>query len=249
MKRSVCLFTWFVVVVVSLSAVLAAEGEGKKKRRAKPKRQRPARLLRGSYAAIAKEINLDEAQIKKMADAIKARDAALKKWREDPAKGGKLKELSQQMRNPDVRQDKEKRKEIRAQMKPLQTELREAQTKLNAAVMAVLTPQQQQQWKTAVFYLNVTGRMRRAQLTDEQKAKAKELCTPVAKKIAALGPTDRKQRNQLMKGLQTSLEALLTPEQREKLKAQPKPRTKEGKQTRRKEAGTKRGRKKKDVQE
>jgi Spy/CpxP family protein refolding chaperone len=236
-----------VVVVVSLSTVLAAEGEGKRKKRARSKKQRPAVLLRGSYAQIAKEINLSEEQVKKMAEAIKVRDAELRTWRNDPAKGGKLKELSQELRKPEVRKDKEKRKEITAQMKPLQTEMREAEAKLNAAVMAVLTPKQQQQWKAAAFYLNVTGRMRRAQLTEEQIAKAKELCAPAAKKIAALGPKDRKQRNQIMKELQASLQALLTPEQKEKLKAKPKPRQKQAKQPRQKRGDKKRGRKKKDA--
>ena len=221
MKRSVCLFTWFLVAVMSVAAA-AGPADGKKKKRRAPRKQKQVQALRGSYAAIAKEIGLTEEQMKKLAAAIKAKDAALKSWRQDPAKGGKLAELSKKMRSPEVKADKQKRKELMAAMKPLADELKAAEAKLTKEAMAVLTPEQQKRWKDAAFYVSTTGRMRRAELTDEQKAKARTLCAAASKKLTALGPKDRKQRNQITKELRTSIQALLTPAQQEKLKPKPK---------------------------
>ena len=218
MKRSVCLVTMVVVVAACASAVCAGQGERKKGKR---ESSRPPRVLRGTDEAIAKELKLDEATVQKMAEAIKAKNAALKAWREDPAKGGRMKELGQKLRSPEVKGDKAKIKEIRQQMAPLAAEQQALLAKLDAAVTAVLTPEQQAKWKATAFYLSVAGPLKKAELTEQQTAKIKALCEPAQKKIAALDSKDRKGRNAAMKELRTAVMAVLTPEQQAKLKAKP----------------------------
>ncbi len=224
MKRSVRLVIALMAVLFCLSAALDAAEEGK--RRQKQRQKKPQRMLRGSYGAIAKEVKLDESQMKRMAKALKAKSEAVRAWQKDPAKGGALAALAKELKSPDVKGNRAKVKEIRAKMKPLQAERRALEAKLEAAVMAVLTPQQKEAWAVAVLYRQMTGRLRRAKLTAEQQAKIRQLCSAANKKMATLAPTDRKAKAAAARELEKSIRALLTPEQQKLLKARPKPKKK-----------------------
>jgi Spy/CpxP family protein refolding chaperone len=128
-------------------------------------------------------------------------------------------------RGPDGKLNREKMREVREQIMPLQEEQMALMKKLDAAIMAVLTPDQKLKWRVLELYNAMTGRMRRLELTESQQTKIRSLCTDACKKLVSLPDDSRKEQSVIIKGLREAVRACLTDEQKAKLKAPPKRRT------------------------
>ena len=100
-------------------------------------------------------------------------------------------------------------------------ELREARAEADAmateAVLTALTDEQKAAWDEYQLFQSTVGRYRRAELTDEQKAKIKTACAAAAKDLAE-SEDDRKATKRVQGNLRWAIDVLvLTPDQRENM--------------------------------
>ena len=222
MKRIV----WLLVLAVGLAALSAPIQAKPKKEGAagdKPERRRKDRGaksgLRGEYAIMVKVLNFTDTQKTELAAKLKACAENAKKWREDNA--DKTAELKKQQVEARKNKDKDAMKRLGRQSKALRAEEVKLRGAAIAAAKAILTPAQKQQWAGFIVYRDVMRRIKRAGLTDEQDKKVREMCNAKAKDIPA---DDKRARGKALKGLTaTIIEAVLTPEQKEKLTAKRNP--------------------------
>ncbi len=157
----------------------------------------------GEYAQIAKALQLTPEQDAKMKEQAKVYGAAKAKW--DKENGDKAAQLEQQLRE--------------AQMALMA--LRAVEDKLtadnHAAIMAILTPEQQTALEVNRLQQEVMMRFR-VKLTDDQQAKVKTLCEAAAADIAKLSAGNEKDRRPVVEKLaQTISDQVLTAEQKASL--------------------------------
>jgi len=128
-------------------------------------------------------------------------------------------------------------KELGAKMKEMQAGAREAQ----AAVMAILNPEQRAAWGAQRMAMGVMGRLKKAELEKEQKDKILDLCKA---KALELKDADEKSKRAAMGGLLKEILAgdILTADQKAKV---PPPRERKGKGDRPKKGPGERGKRKK----
>lgn len=171
--------------------------------------------LKGEYAIVAAELKLSDEKKAEFAKAVEALNAARSEWAK--ANAAKLEELNKAAKAAREAKDKDKTKELQKQLAELKAQQEKITSDAQAKVRAVLTPEQQAQWEAFTLYRQVLRRYSKAELTDEQKDKAKALAAEAAKQISA--STDAKAASALKKDLDQKVAALLTPEQTEKMKA------------------------------
>jgi len=211
------------------AAERAAKGKGKKERPAKQKREKGRKEIRlgGQYEAMIKEAKLDDAQVAQLKKIITAQRAAEKAWQQDPSGGGKMKELQKAIK--EAGDDKEKAKPLREQMRAIAKDRREARSKSLQDIEGLLKPEQKTAWEGYRLCRGLERSLRKAELTDDQKAKIRGMCDKAAEDM----PADRKARAAHLKELKSAALALLTPEQVEKIKAKPEAKEKPEKKERR----------------
>ncbi len=186
---------------------------------AKPKRAKgqakDKSALRGEYAIVASELKLSDEKKAEFAKAVEALNTARSEWAK--ANAAKLEELAKALKAARDAKDKDKTKEIQKQLTELKAQQEKIAADAQAKVRAVLTPEQQTQWDVFNLYRQVLRRYGKAELTDQQKEKAKGLAAEAAKQLSAT--TDAKAASALKKDLDQKVAALLTPEQTAKMKA------------------------------
>jgi|GEM_PF-1098734 len=215
------------VILLSPALVLAEEAEGEKpakpkkekaekkpkaekgEKAEKPAKEKKAPELRGQYAMMVSELNLNDEQKAKLTEAVKAKTEALAEWKK--TNGQKMKELGAQMKEAT---EKDKKAELKKQMDELGAQQKALAEKHDAAIRNVLTEEQKARWAGFMTYQQAMRLFRKVELTDEQKAKVKEICTKHAD--AYQKAADRKAKAEAMNQIKTEVsETVLTAEQKE----------------------------------
>ncbi len=183
----------------------------------KEKKAKGPKGLRGEYAIMAKVLNFTEAQKTQLAATLTACADEAKTWRE--ANAEKLAEIKKQQAEAKKNKDKDAMKKIAEQSKALRAEEAKIKGKSIAAAKALLTADQKTKWDGFVVYRQIMRRLKKAELTDEQDKKVREMCQ--AKAAGILG-AEKKAQSKAYRELGTAIiESVLTAEQKAKLTAKP----------------------------
>ena len=194
----------------------------KKARKAKPKKEKS--LLRGEYQIMASVLEMDEAEKARLVEALKANQASLAEWK-DGSDGRKLAELMKAHAEARKAKDKEKTKQVAKEMAPLKDALAAIGKSNRQRIMGLLTDEQRARWAGFGMARTVLRKFSKAELTDDQKTRIKDLCL-AAVKAEPLDEDDKKARGAAYRKLDGVVEKeVLTDAQRESMK-KPSPRKK-----------------------
>lgn len=231
MKRSALWMSALISLALLCSPALAGReaGGGGKAKKARAKKERPAKkqALRGEYGMMASVLKMDEAQAAKLNEAVQKYQEAVKAW-DASASGQKYKELNAAAKKAREDKDKEKSKSIAQDMKSVRKERDELEAAEKAKIMDVLTPEQRTQWAGFTLYRGTIGRYKKLNLTEEQDAKIRAICTDAAKDMP--DKSDRKAAGAARKRLAEDVEKVLTADQLEELKKKPEKKAREPKE-------------------
>lgn len=209
------LLTAVLAVLTPKPAVLAEEAKA-------PAKEKAAKSpLKGEYAIMVAELKLTDQQAADLAAKIKAKDEAVAAWEKE--NGDKLKAAQEAAKKAREGADKDAAKKASADLKDLSGARAKIQADAMAAIYAILTPEQKQQWDGFVLYRSATAKFRKANLTEDQQKKMRELAGAAAKELAGAKADDKKAKTEIQGKLAKDIEALLTAEQKESLKAAAKP--------------------------
>lgn len=226
MKRLAMILALAAGLICAANVTMAQDGDtepAKPKKVRGPKKERTpkkrAPRVQGKYAAMAKVCTLTEEQQKKIVDIAAANAKAGKEWRE--ANAEKLKEARDKMKAAQKAKDKEAMKTAMEEMKALNADRAAASKRADADIMAVLTDEQKAAWKAHEDAQMILAKFRRAKLTEEQTAKAKEV---IAAGLKDVDRSDKEKVAAAMKTIDESIRAdVLTDEQREAVKPKARP--------------------------
>ena len=222
MKR----WLWCLCAVAVLAATPAfAQDEGAEKpKRQRPRREKPARdkgALRGEYAMMARECKLTEEQVALLKEKLAARAAEEAAWRKDNA--AKLEEAQKAMKAAREAKDREAVKRAAEEHKTVLAERNKIVAKHMEAIMGILTPEQKEAWTGFTTYRTMMRSFSRLDLSEDQKAQVREMCTAAAKDVMSVDASDRKARGQAMNKLRKEIaDKVLTEEQRGKMTQKPR---------------------------
>ena len=210
MKR----FAWFMIVTLALTSTTAFCAK-EKKDRGRGKGGKSG--LKGEYAIMANMLEFSDAQKTELTAKLTACDDEVKKWRQ--ANADKLADIKKKQAQAKEDKNKEAMKQIAKESKGLRAEEAKLRGAAIAAAKALLTPEQKAKWDAFTVYRGVIGRLKRAELTEEQDAKVREICAAKAARIVA---AEGKAKGKAYKELSTSIiDSVLTAEQKAKLTAKP----------------------------
>lgn len=217
-KATWLILTLALAVLIAAPALLAEEAktraEGKAKAAAKEKGEggeKSASGLKGEYAIMASELKLSAGQQAEIAAKLAAREEASAAWRKDNV--AKLEATQETLKKAKESGDKEAAKKAADEVKTLNEGREKIAADAAAAIRAILTPEQQQAWDGFSLYRQVLARYRKADLTEDQHKKIRDLSNAAGKEIAA-----GKAKGEVREGLQKDVEGLLTPAQKEAVK-------------------------------
>ena len=207
--------TWLVLalalaVLVAAPALLAEEAKAPKEGKAKAAAKESSGL-KGEYAIMASELKLTAEQKADLAAKVKAKEEALNAW--ENANRDKLKAAQEAVKKGRESGDKQAAEKAAEELKTLRGAMENIQADATAAIRAVLTPEQQQAWEGFSLYRQAMARYKKADLTEDQQKKIRELCNAAGKEVAA-----GKAKGEVWKTLEKDIAALLTPAQKEALK-------------------------------
>jgi Spy/CpxP family protein refolding chaperone len=239
MKRTALWISALLSLALLCPPALAAPGAegGRKAKKARAKRDKGARKRKptGGYMMMISVLKLDQERAAKITAIAEKYRADTKAW--DAENGAKLKELMAAGKKAREDKDREKMKAIGGDMKKLRQGRDDIAAAEKKEVMALLTEDEKVQWAGFSLYRGTIGRYKKLNLTEEQDAKIREICTAAAKDMP--DKSDRKAAGAARKKLAQDIEKVLTPEQVEQLKKKPekkarqpkerKPRAKKGK--------------------
>ena len=201
---------WLLVLAVALTALAAPVQAGPRGRKAPNGDSAAKGRLTGEYAVMAKVLNLTEAKQALLAEMIEAcaADAELRQR----VNAMKLAQLNRQLAEAGKSDDKDAIKAINRQIKALETEDVSSRAGTMTAVMGLLTSEQKQQWANYSVYRRIAPRFKRADLTEEQDKKVRDLCSARA---AAILAKDARGQAEAYKDLAAAIaESILTDEQK-----------------------------------
>lgn len=235
MLRSLSLRPFTILLAVaafsSQAGIIRAEEKPKEPTKTKTADKTPAGL-QGYYMIIAKELGLSDDQKAKLTAAMAERSEAVKKW--DEANGAKVKELTAAEAKAKEAKDAEGAKKVSAEIKTLKAGRTAIEDEGKAKFHALLTPDQKTHLQGYNLYVGAMTKFSKAELTDDQKTKAKTIALETGKSVAA--DTDAKALAKVKNDLAARIDKeVLTDAQREvlaKLAAEKsKPKVKEPKTT------------------
>ena len=178
---------------------------------------------RKMMATMVRELDLSDQQQAMMNQRLAEKQAIEQEWQTDgtgSAKGAKLAAAQKICDEAAQAQDRSKLKPAATAVNALNDQRDgEIQAALDA-FMAVLTPEQTHNWHVYLFYSRVAGAFGPAKLTDEQKAKVRELVEPGAEDYHQIR-NDVDLTREMAKKYQEKVVAanILTPEQNEAMGA------------------------------
>lgn len=228
MKRSFWLFGVVTGMVLAVNANVGWSAEpaavkpvkADKKAAAAEKPAKPA--LKGVYGIMATELKLSDEQIAKISEKVQARDQAIKAW--DAANAEKLAEAKKAQAAAEESKNADAIKAAKAKVADLNKDRAKISDAAQQDIMSVLTADQAATWAAYNMHTGMMRRFSKAQLTDEQKAKCKELCMAQATQIGKLKPDDKKALDAIRAQVAKTIEeTVLTAQQRELLNAQAAP--------------------------
>jgi Spy/CpxP family protein refolding chaperone len=183
--------------------------EGRKGRKRKGEGGGRKRGRKGLFEQINAACTLTDEQKAKLKEACEKYQAAQKDSAKETA--GLRKEMAEARKN----KDKDKAKELAAKMKELRKPVDDAM----AAVMAGLTAEQKLAWEGHRMATMILGRLKKTDLTQEQKDKVLALCK---KKLESLKGADEKSKRRAMgETFKEVYESVLTADQKAQVKAPP----------------------------
>lgn len=217
-----------VLLLVAAPALAAkkeagAAGEAAKEKPAKPEKVAKAKpeksVITGENKEMCDWCSLTAEQQTQLEAAIKARNEKVKAWEETNAQA--LKDIQAKIAEAKTANNKDAMKAAQDQMKPLSEARKKVEDEGEAAILAVLTADQKDQWAGYPLYKSTTGRLKKANLTEDQTKRIRDMAIASGKQIAAAA--DNKAKGQVQKKFTEDVEqTVLTAEQREALKAPPK---------------------------
>jgi hypothetical protein len=198
----------------------AGEAKAKPAKAEKAPKAKPEKsVITGQYKEMCDWCSLTAGQQAQLEAAIKARNEKAKAWEEANAQA--LKDIQAKMAEAKTANNKDAMKAAQDQMKPLSEARKKVQDEGEAAILAVLTADQKDQWAGHGLYQGAVSRMKKANLTEEQTKRIREMAMASGKQIAAAQDTKAKGAAQ-RKFMEDIEQTVLTAEQREALKAPPK---------------------------
>ncbi|MEX0776153.1 MAG: hypothetical protein WD042_10640 [Phycisphaeraceae bacterium] len=172
--------------------------------------------LMGAYAIMVKELKLSDDQEAKMLAIVAERDAKLKAWQD--AHQAELDAAEQAVAQANKGEDKEAQKKANDQLKALRAQRAQISEDVGSAITALLTPEQLAHWRGYSLWTGMMGHFKKAELTDEQKEKAKAIALTYGQQLRDVKEGDRKAANTIRdKAWMQVRDEVLTPEQREKM--------------------------------
>jgi Spy/CpxP family protein refolding chaperone len=204
---------WFIAAAVLVAFIAAAAVAG----------QREKAPEKGSPEAIEAEVNQMIAECKlapeqqaTLKEKAKAKIDALQGWLK--ANGEKLKAAQDAAKAARSGADAAARKKAADDLKAIETARDQALAQADAAILAVLAPEQKEAWEGVKLYLTTIARYRKANPTEDQIAKIKTVCTAAAKELSSLQGDDKKAKqakSAVPQKLRFAIEeAILTADQR-----------------------------------
>jgi Spy/CpxP family protein refolding chaperone len=222
-------FTWLVLAaVVAAVALPLAAGQrggagGGQRGKAAAAAKSSQEIVEAEVAQMVTECKLTAEQQEMIKEKAKAKIEALEAW--EKANAEKLKAAEEASKAARTGADAAAKKKAGGDLKALQTAREAATAQADAAMLAVLTPEQKAAWDGFKLFETLSGRLRKATPTEEQNVKIKALCAAAAKEIGATQGDDKKSKkaNSAVEGkLRWAIEqAVLTPEQRETITRKP----------------------------
>ncbi|MFB3893711.1 MAG: Spy/CpxP family protein refolding chaperone [Phycisphaerae bacterium] len=177
---------------------------------------KPARDL-GQYAEMVSVCELSDEQVAKLEQKVAAmRETSSAFWKDNQEK---LTKLNKDLIDARAAKDDQKVKQLQDEIKALYDKSRQLFAESQAAILAVLTPQQRITWDSYNLRKSLTTvRYRRITLTPEQEKKLQEFCDEAAKEVGNLkDTTDYAAYNAIQNSVAAKFDPLLTPEQKELL--------------------------------
>lgn len=205
------------LLVATVDAVSAGEGraraENASRRARKAKKERSP--IRGRYKAMVKHLEMSEAQVSQLKALLVSHQQADKQWKQQNRP--RLKELKASRNAAAQAGDKARAKQIGKELKQLHQARKAMDDQLTRQIQGLLTEAQRDAWRDNRLASRITGRYRKAQLSDEQKTRIGEL---VRASSAELTAGDRKVRKQAFREVHSAIESnILSAEQRSRLQA------------------------------
>jgi Spy/CpxP family protein refolding chaperone len=134
-------------------------------------------------------------------------------------------QVEAELRAARSRNDADEVRRLQARRKELGERYWQARGEYRAAVMEVLTLDQQRAWCSHRLYDRVSGRLRRAKMTDAQVARARAICDEEAAKLVQRGTIRSDPYLRVLRDAKVTdpvaeriIETVLSDEQREKLR-------------------------------
>ena len=178
---------WFVLgaVLAMLVAMPAVAGE---------RGQRGAQAAKDSPQAecelMIKECKLTEQQQTDLKAKVKAKEEALAAW--NTANAEKLKAADDAAKAARAGTDADAKRKASENLKALHADREQATAKIDADILAILTPEQKAAWEAFKLYQTEAARYKKANLTEEQLAKIKAACAAASKQLSASDPGDER---------------------------------------------------------
>jgi len=211
--------------VVAAMVVVLASGVAMAARAPKAPEKGTVEAVQAEADQTAAECKLTADQQATFKEKVAAKVAALEAWLK--ANGEKLKAAQDAAKTARSGTDDAAKKKAGADLKALETERNAALTQADAAILAVLTPEQVAAWDGAKLYNTTIGRYKKVNPTEEQTAKIKAICNAAAAELAGLKDDDKKSkaaRAAVPAKLKFAIEeVILTPEQKASVATAPKP--------------------------
>jgi Spy/CpxP family protein refolding chaperone len=210
-------------VVVTLVALAA--GAASAARAPRPPEKGSVEAIQAAADQMAAECKLTADQQATLKEKVKAKVDALEAWLK--VNGEKLKAAQDAAKAARAGTDDAAKKKAGADLKALETERDAALAQADAAILAILTPEQKADWDASKLYQTTIARYKKANPTEEQQAKIKAVCKAAAAELAGLKDDDKKAK-QTRAAVPLKLrfaieEAILTPEQKAAAAPPPKP--------------------------
>lgn len=205
-RRNVAIGVWLALMVLAAPALAAGSGassRSKSTRKAPPKQDKVAQLS-GEYAAMAEELGCNEAQKKRMAGAVQAKEKALADW--EKQYGKKLAELKQK---------DDASGQAAARVEALEAARARVEAQGHARVLATLTAPQRQTWESKKLRDEVAAHFKSVRFTDPQLAIIDQMCKEAAAKLAASATADARETT-VAQLIATIEQKVLTAEQKGK---------------------------------
>lgn len=203
MKQTRFVFNLMLLAVLVLTSVTFAEKEDKDK----------GDRLPGWYSALAKEGNMTDEQVAKLKELYATRKAAEAKWEE--TNGAAAKEAYEAYRKAKESGDKAATAEAYKKFSDTKAGRADIEKSFEAGLDQLLNPEQKGVRAGMGLAMGMSMTLKKADLTEEQKAKIKEMAKAEGAKIAALEGGDKKALGQAKQDFKMKvIDEVLTAEQK-----------------------------------